>query len=230
MWYIFQRLVFKLAWKELKWKRWKIPAIYWTRSGNTLPCLALMRWCWKSTYWFCSVWHSSLMVSLLLVSVTQLSLLSPHFPDFLPCHLLRLLVLPLSLRCWCVPGLYPWHSSLSPHILPNNHTPAPDFSDLLCRSNALPIAIILSELQTGLFVHQKSICPSSYSSLFPRLILGNDPTFNLDTKSKNLGMILDPSSLTFHLPPESLVCVTITGEAWVECTPTLQFLRGKIVL
>ncbi|XP_053513266.1 uncharacterized protein LOC128626167 [Artibeus jamaicensis] len=50
---------------------------------------------------------------------------------------------------------------------------------------------------------------------FPHLILlyhGNDPTFNMDTKSKSLGMILDPSSIILHLPRESLTHVTVISQ------------------
>lgn len=88
------------------------------------------------------------------VSGTALSAL-PLFPDSLLCHLRGLLVLCLSLGCWCIPGLHPRRSPLT-HGLLNDHIHGPDFSDHLCFGNprfVLSSAIISSLLQTNLLVH-----------------------------------------------------------------------------
>lgn len=169
------------------------------------------------------------------VSGTALSA-CPHFPDSLLCHLsLGFLFSPCPLDVGVPQAsildvlLWPTVSWMTTFtvllsvitcalITPDSSFPV-QLSPLYSRPTYLCIKLNRSKLELSL--------------PFPHLILlyyETGPTFPLDTKLKNLGMILDPFPIIFHLPWESLVCNYYRGGLSGIYPYPVQLLRRKIVI
>ena len=124
----------------------------------------------------------------------------------------------------------------SEYSLLKDHMCGPDFT-ITCAPTTLESSFLLQlfHLNPRPTLYIKVSRAKFKLITFPYLILlyyVNGPTFNLDTKSKHLGMILDPSSIILlSSPGKSQVCnCNFTGEASVEYIPNPSNLSGEMDL